>query len=182
VRRPLDAVHQRKVTEDAGRVLVVPELTATVDGCITQDEGQLVRAGRKPMRPLLVVLDQQEPGEAAIDLLPGVTVGMRMVPVGASALDHGVAIPVRRPYRHGIVRMPVHLGRYDETVPVHGGVLTQRVHELDVDGLACLHSERRTRNNAVVRPCGGRAQPAKVYARSGGLKRERLRDGRLRKP
>jgi hypothetical protein len=116
----------------------VVEPVVPVERPVLDDERHVVDAVCPRQRQCVrfVVVDDEHPGRALVDVLGGLPVRMRVVPERRRSLVHG---PLRRPGLPGcdhLVRPAVHHGGQVHAVPVDRGRLVEAVPDRERDRLA----------------------------------------------
>ena len=111
------------------RVGPVHQLACSVELLVLNDERKVghtqLQVERFGQFALVIVIDQEKTCQAVVGLLGGQLMRMGVVPIGATAVVHGEVVVVARARRDRVARMPVHLGRRVQAVPVNDGRLGQ---------------------------------------------------------
>nr|WP_256862840.1 hypothetical protein [Microbispora sp. GKU 823] len=122
---------------------------------VLQDQREVVDAVVAGQVEIEVLVEDEHPGQAPVDVLSRGAVGMRVIPGGGGGL---VDRPVRRPdgaRLDGLVRTAVHPGRQAHAVPVHGADLGEPVVYGHLDLVAAAGAQGRAEEASVEAP-GGR--------------------------
>ncbi len=124
LRKPLAEIIQRAVC---------------IERAILNHQRQVEFAAWQRKRLFLVILDDKQSGKAEIDLLGGKFVWMWMIPIRPGAVFDLEFVDRCHAWRNGVFRMPVHLFRHMQTVPVNNRRFRQRVFQKDADFFAALN-------------------------------------------
>ena len=119
----------------------VDELVVGADSAVLDDPEEFLGAGGEGEFFLFFVGDDDEPGEAVVDLLGGAHVRVRVVPVGAGAVDDGEGADELLILADGEAWVAVGFFGDVETVPVDDGRFAEVIAEADADELAAAEAE-----------------------------------------
>ena len=130
----------------------VAQLSVGIDRAVLEYQRDVVVAGGE-CRALAV--DDEQPGETAVDLLAGLGVGMGVIPVGPGVVLDDEVVFVAAAGRDDVGGLAVLVLGHDESVPVNDALVGEPVLEGDLHPLARVHMQCRTEVRAARYHAGG---------------------------
>ncbi len=122
----------------------IVELVLAVEQTILDDQRQVELPGGQTQSGFFIVGNDQQPGQAVICLRPGALVGMGVKPVGPGAVQDGEFVGIALSVLDGVARVPVHLVRDAQAVPVDGTRFVDLVFEVNLQHLTAAQAQDRS--------------------------------------
>ena len=119
----------------------VDHLILFVEAAILNDHGEFVFSAGKPQLGLLVIIDDQATRQPVIHLTGRRFMRMRVINVEPGAVQHLEFIDPGLAIADDMVRVPVHVGRHVQPVPMGDTRLGQLVVKMDADFLPLVQAD-----------------------------------------